>query len=92
MQLLMTILNTILQGIPLMKSIKELIVPTKIIVPSQSSNNGIEAQKIPVDASPLLQKIAMLIVEFASVYFCVYIMKKFGITYNDIQSLFGLLK
>lgn len=94
MNIFAQIIMAIVRGLPLLTSIKELIKPTKITIPMPSMNgqSGVQQQEIPIDASPILQKIVMLLIEFASVYACVYMMKHFGVTYNDIVTIFGLFK
>lgn len=93
MKILISIIQSIIAGIPLLKSIKEIVLPTKIVIPTRDANGNVTTpQTINVNDSSIIQKIIMLIIEFASVYATIYIMKHFNISYNDIITIFGLFK
>lgn len=85
--MLKVILTGIQNGIPLIKGIAGLFKKKKNVDAIGSSN---EIPKPEVD-DKIVSKIIALVIEGATVYFVIYISHKFGITYQDVIGVFGLV-
>lgn len=82
-------MTPIIKGIPLMTTLTQKLFPKKTI---SVVINGETKEVIPVDKETFIIWSIKLILEVGVVYAFAFIMKQFGLTYDDIMSLFGLIK
>lgn len=84
--MLKAILTGVKDGIPMINSIMGLFKKKK--QDSINQNN----QKPAEEEITLRAKLVGLISEGATVYFVIWLAHKFGITYQDVINIFGLIK
>lgn len=86
-------ITSLIKGIPLFSSVIDLFKPKTISVPTRDINGNLTTpQVIAVNNRPIYQKVIMVCIESTSVYGFIYLMKRLGLTYEDIINLFGLIK